>query len=76
VIARTKSAGATSFDVGGSLTLQTAAAAAVSIGTSLTASIGGSANVVAHSLDLKATGTAVLEADGPLNLKGSPINEN
>lgn len=71
-----KSAGATSLDVGGPLTLQTAAAATLSIGTSLTASIGGPANVAADSLDLKATGIAILEAGGLLKLTGAPIKEN
>ena len=66
----------TTLDVGGSLNLQTSDAATVNVGTNLNASIAGAANVVATSLDLKATGTAILEAAGPLTLKGSVINEN
>jgi hypothetical protein len=56
--------------------VQTGQAALLTIGTSLGATIGGSANVVASALDLKATGTAILEAAGALTLKGSVINEN
>jgi hypothetical protein len=70
------SAASTTLDVGDSLNLQTGKAATLTVGTNLTASIGGAADVVATSLDLKATGTAILEAGGDLNLKGSKINEN
>ncbi|MGZ4258755.1 MAG: hypothetical protein ACXVR0_00365 [Solirubrobacteraceae bacterium] len=59
-----------------SLNVQTSKAATLSVGTNLNASITGAANVVATSLDLKATGTAILEAAGPLALKGSVINTN
>jgi hypothetical protein len=58
------------------LNLETSKAATVTVGTNLSASVAGAANVVATSLDLKATGTAILEAAGPLNLKGSVINQN
>lgn len=70
------SGGGANLDVGGSLSVQTGQTAALTIGTSLTASIGGSANLVATALDLKATGAAILEAGGPLTLKGSVINTN
>lgn len=70
------SGGATNLDVGGSFSLQTPKAATLTIGTSLSASIGGAAEVVASTLDLKATGTAILQAAGALTLKGSVINEN
>ena len=56
--------------------MQTSKAATLTIGTNFGASIAGAANVVATSLDLKATGTAILQAGGDLNLKGSKINEN
>ena len=59
-----------------SLNVQTSKAATLSVGTNLNASITGAANVVATSLDLKATGTAILHADGVLTLKGSIINSN
>ena len=70
------SGSSTSLDAGDSFNLQTSNAATVTVGTNLNATIGGAANLVATSLDLKATGTAILEAGGPLNLKGSVINEN
>jgi hypothetical protein len=66
----------TTLDSGGSLILQTSKAATLTVGTDLTANIVGDASVVATSLDLKATGTAILEAAGPLFLKGSVIHEN
>jgi hypothetical protein len=72
----TTSGSSTSLDASGSLNLETSKAATVTVGTNLSASVAGAANVVATSLDLKATGTAILEAAGPLNLKGSVINQN
>ena len=72
----TTSGSSTSLDASGPLNLETSKAATLNVGTNLTASIVGAANVVATSLDLKATGTAILQAAGPLSLKGSVINEN
>jgi hypothetical protein len=72
----TTSGSTTTLDAGGSLNVQTSNAATFTVGTNLNANIGGAANVVATSLDLKATGTAILEAAGPLFLKGSVIHEN
>jgi hypothetical protein len=71
-----KSGSAATVDVGGALSLKTAQAATVIVGTSLNANVGGAANLIANSLDLKATGTAILEAGGPLSLRGTVINEN
>ena len=67
---------AMTLDTGDSLIVQASKAATFTVGTDLTANIAGDANVVAMSLDLKATGTAILEAVGPLFLKGSVIHEN
>jgi hypothetical protein len=66
----------TTLDAGDSLAVQTSKAATLTVGTNLNANIGGAANVVATSLDLKATGTAILQAGGDLFLKGSVIHEN
>jgi hypothetical protein len=56
--------------------VQTSNAFDLSVGTTLTGSVGGAASVAADSLNLKATGTAILQAIGPLILKGSTISFN
>lgn len=70
------SGGATAIDVGGPLSLTASQSAAVTVGSSLVANVGGAASLVASSLDLKATGPAILEAVGPLSLRGSTITQN
>ena len=68
--------GAANLNVGTNLNASIDGAATLNVDTNLNASIGGAANVVATSLDLKATGTAILQAGGDLFLKGSVIHEN
>jgi hypothetical protein len=67
--------GATDFDVGGSLTLQTGQAAALSVGTMLDARIEGAKprDRLARARS-EAHRTAILDVGGPLNTNGAVIN--